>query len=200
MDLERWEKRYVSGDLPWDSGQPDVHLSHMLEAFDIAPGTALDLGCGTGTNAVWLCQRGFSVTGVDVSATAVQAAQRRAEACAGGRCRFHTLDVLTQPVPDAPFALAYDRGCFHTFDQPEHRAAFATAVAAALGDDGIWISVIGSTDGPPREEGPPRRSARDVADAVEPCFEILLLESTQFDPLRHRDKRAWLLVARKRSL
>ncbi|MGA7303523.1 MAG: hypothetical protein WBW88_01565, partial [Rhodothermales bacterium] len=61
-----------------------------------------------------------------------------------------------------------------------------------------WHSLIGSTDGPPRDSGPPRRSAAEIIAAVEPHFEILQLRSTVFDQGDHREARAWVLVARRR--
>ena len=63
--LERtrdWHKRYSDKDTPWDSGQPSRELERILEEGWIKPCRVLELGCGTGTNAVYLAQRGFEVT------------------------------------------------------------------------------------------------------------------------------------------
>ena len=84
---ESWEQRYVDGDLPWDSGRPDVHLSGVVDGYGIEPGKALEVGCGTGTNAVWLAKRGFDVLGQDISETAIAKARARA-AEAGVDCDF----------------------------------------------------------------------------------------------------------------
>jgi hypothetical protein len=62
---------------------------------------------------------------------------------------------------------------------------------------GVWLSLIGSTEGPPREVGPPRRSAREVALAIEPVLEIVELRSAQF--VTH-DAKAWFCLARQRSV
>jgi hypothetical protein len=64
----------------------------------------------------------------------------------------------------------------------------------------LWHSLIGSTDGPPRDSGPPRRSATEIVASVEPHFEILDLQSTSFDQGSHSHARAWVLVARRRVL
>ena len=193
-----WDQRYVDDDLPWDTGEPDVHLTAVVEEYEIEPGRALEVGCGTGTNAVWLAEQGFEVTGVDLSETAIGRAEARA-AEAGVDCRLVAADFLADPVADGPFDFAYDRGVFHVFDDADDRSRFATRLAKRLAPDGLWHSLIGSTDGPPRDSGPPRRSARDVARAVEPHFEILELTSTPFDQGRHSDARAWRLVARRRT-
>ena len=192
-----WNQRYLDGDLPWDIGTPDSHLIEVVPQHAIVPGKALEIGCGTGTNAIWLAKQGFDVTGLDLSEAAI--AQARAKVSAAGvDCRLVAADFLAAAVPGAPFAFVYDRGCFHTFSEPQERARFAARVGELLGPGGLWHSFIGSTDGPERDTGPPRRSATDIAAAVEPHFEILTLRSTTFDDDKHRDARAWVLVARRR--
>lgn len=193
----RWDQRYVDGDLPWDSGKPDVHLSKVIEKHGIKPGRGLEIGCGTGTNSMWLAKQGFEMTGLDLSPTAITKAE--AKAAAGGiDCRFLVSDFLVDEVLGAPFEFAYDRGCFHVFDSADERSRFASRVAELIEPDGMWHSLIGSTDGPPRDSGPPRRSAAEIVAAVEPHFEILDLRSTVFDQGDHRNARAWVLVARRR--
>ena len=81
------------------------------------------------------------------------------------------------------------------FDESEERARFAAQVAAALAPGGLWLSLIGSTEGPPREVGPPRRSAREVALAVEPALEIVELRAAEFHV---HGVKAWFCLARRR--
>lgn len=193
-----WDQQYVEDQLPWDTGEPDPHLAEVIEEHEIAPGRALEVGCGTGTNAIWLAEQGFVVTGVDISETAIARAEAKA-AEAGVECQLDTADFLADPVPGAPFDFVYDRGVFHLFDRAEERTQFAANVAESLASDGTWHSLIGSTDGPPRDSGPPRRSAVEVVSAAEPHFEIVELKSTAFDQGRHSQARAWVLVARPRE-
>jgi SAM-dependent methyltransferase len=155
----------------------------------------LEIGAGTGTNALWLAERGFEVLGIDVAPHAIE----RATAKLNGRnlgCRFRTLDFLLASPPEAPFHFVFDRGCFHVFDEEEERARFAAQVAAILAPGGVWLSLIGSTEGPPREVGPPRRSARDVARAIEPALEIVELRGAEF---RAHGAAAWFCLARRRG-
>ena len=195
-DPARWEQRYRDEDLPWDTGEPDIHLQQFAHAF--TPGRVLEVGCGTGTNALWLESQGYSAVGVDLSPTAIARARAKAEA-AGSGCQFLALDFLEDPVPGGPFGLVYDRGCFHVFDDLEVRRQFAARIAGLLGPGGTWHSLIGSTDGPPRDTGPPRLSIRDVSAALEDQFEVLSLASTLWDESSFNDARAWKLVARKRE-
>jgi len=192
-----WEARYAAGNLPWDTGRPDRHLQELVTETPITPCRALEIGCGTGTNAIWLARQGFDVTAIDISERAIAAAQDRV-AEVGLALRFLAGDVINASLPGEAFAFAFDRGCFHSFDEPEERSAFAMCVAGTLQTDGHWFSLIGSTDGPPRDVGPPRRSAHDIADAVEPHFEILHLTACYFDSALESPPRAWACLMRKR--
>ncbi len=194
-----WNSRYVAGDLPWDTGQPDVHLVNLVESGRLRPGRVLEVGCGTGTNALYLARQGFDVLGVDVSEKAIGLAQAKLGATQLP-CRFVTLDFLSQNVSGAPFDLVFDRGCFHSFDAAEARSRFASHVARVLAPRGMWVSVIGSTEGPARDVGPPRRSARDIAAAVEPSLEIMELRGVSFRDNLPDAVRAWLCVAQKREV
>ncbi|HKS75915.1 MAG TPA: hypothetical protein VJQ82_22065 [Terriglobales bacterium] len=113
------------------------------------------------------------------------------------RCRFARFDFLAAPVPHGPFDFGFDRGCFHVFDEPEERARFAAHVVPALASGGLWLSLIGSTEGPARELGPPRRSAQEVVMAMEPALEIVELRSADF---RGHDAKAWFCLSRRRTM
>jgi len=91
----------------------------------------------------------------------------------------------------------FDRGCFHVFDEAEERQRFAAQVAAVLAPDGLWLSLIGSTEGPAREVGPPRRSEREVTLAIEPALEIVELRSAEF---HGNNAKAWFCLSRKRTM
>jgi len=193
-----WNARYAAGDVPWDTGAPDENLVRFVRAGGVAPGPALEVGCGTGTNSLWLAEQGFAVLGVDVSPLAIE----QAEARLGGRelaCRFAACDFLAEAVPGGPFELAFDRGCLHTLDEAAARARFAEALAGLLVPGGLWLSLIGSTEGPPRDVGPPRRSARDVVAAIEPALEVVELRATAFGTDRPDAPPAWLCLARRRA-
>ena len=74
-DAEAWDERY--GDDQMWSGHPNEQL--VVEVSDLEAGTALDVGCGEGADAIWLAERGWRVTGIDVSARALGRAARAAE-------------------------------------------------------------------------------------------------------------------------
>jgi SAM-dependent methyltransferase len=203
MASRNWDEHYQEGFLPWDTDEPDPNLVETVQRLGLGPGRALDVGCGTGTHAVWLASLGFDVVGVDVSERAIERARARATAApTQGRCTFTTLDFLAATPPGAPFDFVFDRGCFHVFDEPDDRARFAEQVAECLAPKGHWFSLIGSTEGPPREFGPPRRSARDITEAIEPVLEIAELRATGFDLnlTEVPTPAAWACVSRRRAV
>jgi SAM-dependent methyltransferase len=193
-----WNEHYASGHMPWDSDEPDPALVATVEAGMIPAGRALEVGCGTGTNALWLAARGFDALGVDVSPLAIERARAKMGDSASA-CRFEVLDFLEDP-PEGPFDFVFDRGCFHVFDAPDVRARFAARVADVLTQNGLWLSLIGSTEGAPRDTGPPRRSARDIAIAIEPVLEIVQLRSIHFDLHVEVPPAAWLCLSRVRAV
>ena len=191
-----WNESYASGQLPWDTGQPEPLLVEFVTSGGVTPAPTLEIGAGTGTNSIWLAEHGFDVLGVDVSPLAVERARAKMEGRAL-RCRFAAFDFLTAPPPGGPFQFVFDRGCFHVFDEPDERERCAAQVAAALTPGGLWLSLIGSTEGPPREFGPPRRSAREVALAFEPVLEIIELRAAEF---RGHGAPAWFCLSRRRTI
>lgn len=72
-----WNARYAERERIW-SGRPNTALVDTVSP--LAAGRALDLGCGEGADSIWLAERGWKVTGVDVSTTAIERAQAEASA------------------------------------------------------------------------------------------------------------------------
>ncbi len=196
MAQPSWNENYAAGEIPWDTGKPAALLVEFVAAGRIPPSRTLEIGCGTGTNAIWLAEHGFEVEGIDLAPLAIE----RAEARLQGRklpCRFRTLDFLNTSLPEDSYHFVFDRGCFHVFDDAPQREQFAARVSAALVTGGLWLSLLGSTEGPAREVGPPRRSARDITAAVEPFLEIVELRAAEFSEYGFS---AWMLLARKRAI
>lgn len=191
--MNRWDERYKDGTTPWDTGSPDDSFVRAVKDGRLPGGRALEIGCGTGTNARFFAEHGWDVTAVDLSPRAIAAAR----ALEGG-VRYAVADVFAAPLPDGPYDLVFDRGCFHTFHEAEERAAFARRVAEALRPGGMWMSLIGSTEGPPRDMGPPRRTACQIVEAVEPELEIVALEAGRFS--LDIAPTAWVLRARRREI
>ena len=196
--LKRFKERYGTGDIPWDAGKPDFNLINIVTKRPIPNCRALEIGCGTGDNTVWLSQQNFIVTGCDISEIAVEKAAQKAFK-AKAECTFIVADFLNQEIQGAPFGFVFDRGCFHSYSANKERTEFASNVAHHLKKDGLWLSIIGSADDQPREVGPPRHTAREIINAVEPYFEILSLASSHFGSNRLHPPKAWVCLLQKRE-
>ncbi len=136
---------YRFGRPRWDTGQPRSELQELVAGG--RPGRALDLGCGTGTNAVYLAKHGWEVVGVDFVPRAIEAARGRALE-AGETPRFVVGDVthLRRLGVDGPFDLIVDVGCYHSVPDAL-RCAYATEVAA-VARHGADFYLAGISDAP----------------------------------------------------
>ena len=199
---EQFKEYYTARTTPWDLARPDFNLIDTVTKTPIEACSALNVGCGTGQDSIWLAQHGFLATGVDVSEIALEKARDNAFE-AKAECTLLLHDFLEREVPGTPFGFVFDRGCFHLFDSHEVRKRFAERTAHHLEEGGLWLSIIGSADEPPRGPdplaGPPRLSARDVVADVEPYFKILSLKASHFESDRSTPPRAWACLMRKRD-
>ncbi|MGD9128850.1 MAG: class I SAM-dependent methyltransferase [Planctomycetia bacterium] len=127
-DWWRFEWRYWRGRTPWDTRvtPPEV----VAFATDAEPGRALDLGCGTGTNAVYLAQRGWTVTAIDFSPIAIRTARRRA-AAARPAIDFRIGSVADLSSVSGPYDLALDIGCLFSLARDD-RGRYADGLKRLL--------------------------------------------------------------------
>ena len=117
---------YLFGFKPWDSGVSPPELTELVEGPSaLRPGRVLDLGCGTGTNCLYLSELGWDVTGIDFVPRAVEAARRKAP-----RAKVVRGDVsrLADAGIAGPFDLMLDLGCFHSLPD-DRRDAYVSEVA-----------------------------------------------------------------------
>ena len=91
-----WDVHYQNDRPPWETGRPSEELERVFAEQAIRPSRAIELGCGTGINAIWLAQQGFDVTAIDFSPLAIAKARERA-AQAKATVRFVVADVLALP-------------------------------------------------------------------------------------------------------
>ncbi len=199
MSIEKpYRERYKEGDTPWDIGQPDFNLIQIVTTTPIKPCKALDIGCGTGDNAIWLSQQNFQVLGIDTSEIAIEKAKEKALKT-NVKCNFMVADFLRSHIEEAPFGFVFDRGFFHSLNSDEERRSCAEKVSSYLEENGLWLSLIGNADEKRQGPGPPQRTAREIVNSIEPYFEILSLVSGYFGSKRSNPPRAWICLMRKRS-
>ena len=131
MSFVRWlyERAYGRGKTPWDTGIPPPELVEVIEGPNaLEPGRALDLGCGTGTNVLYLAQQGWTTVGVDFSTHAIESARRKADWVSGAMFVEGDVTRLSELGVDGPFDLLLDIGCFHGV-VPSRRDAYVREAA-----------------------------------------------------------------------
>jgi SAM-dependent methyltransferase len=193
----RFIEHYKAGYMPWVHKKPDFNLVEMVENWPIKPCRTLEVGCGTGTDSIWLAKKDFEVTAVDVSEIPIGIATEHALK-SKVNVNFLTRDFLTEAIPGSPFDFVFDRGYFHSYRSSISRKAVARAMAKNLNKGGLWLTLVGSCDSPPREGGPPMRSAKNIIDAVESFFEVLLLKTSKFGSDSKEPANIWVCLLKKR--
>jgi SAM-dependent methyltransferase len=137
-----WNFQYVFGRTPWDTGTTPPELVELVEGGEITPGRALDIGCGTGTNVIYLAQHGIEAVGTDIAWLAIRQARTKARQ-AGVEAAFHTAEVLKLGRPEGPtlgdrFDLAVDIGCFHGLPSLE-RPSYVSMLRRVLRPGGLFL-------------------------------------------------------------
>ena len=120
---------------PWDSGLSPPELLKFIGTH--APGNAIDLGCGTGTNLLTLAKAGWTVTGVDFALKAVMAARRRLsrEGISG---EVRAGDVSRLELVQGSYDLVLDIGCYHGLDQPS-RESYRNNLSAIMKPEAHYL-------------------------------------------------------------
>jgi 2-polyprenyl-3-methyl-5-hydroxy-6-metoxy-1,4-benzoquinol methylase len=198
-DAEHWERRYREGDSPWDSGRPSTELQRVLAEEKIDPCRCIELGCGTGTNAVWLAQQGFDVTGVDISPLAIDRARERAAAAGVAVC-WRVADVLDPPNLGEPYGFFFDRGCYHVVRRDDVHSFLRTL--DRITEPGTLGLVLTGNAREPRDPGPPVVDEETLRQELGQLFQIVWLREFRFDsaPGSGESFLAWSCLLRREAL
>jgi cyclopropane fatty-acyl-phospholipid synthase-like methyltransferase len=190
-----WNKVY-RGSPPWDIGRPQPAFEALAKGGEIRPGAVLDIGCGTGDNAIMLAQRGCTVTGIDLARDAVRhanakAAERRVPASftAGNAL------ALDRCFGAGAFDAAIDSGLFHVLADAE-RPVFARQVCHVLKPGGRYFMLCFSDKERGEYELPRRVSRREIEATFGKLLRINYIREawflSQIGEMRHQ---AYLLSA-----
>ena len=202
-----WNQRYVDENAPWDSGVPSDQLQRILVDHDIAPSRMLEIGCGTGTNAIYLAELGFDVTAVDVAPLAIQQAIEKAKA-ADVTVDFRVVDLVAADTASRltggePFSFIFDRGVYHCLRR-ENLNEFLTTIGQLAAPGATYSLLAGNANDPDREEGgPPQVHAHELAGELQPLFDLVELRECRFGGVVIEgapvEPLAWAAVMRRRS-
>lgn len=163
---------YLRGHTPWDTNVTPPELVETVTGPDaLTPGRALDLGCGTGTNVIYLAQHGWDAVGIDFVDHAIRRARTKA-ARAGVPAQFFAADVTQlENIPglEGSFDLVVDIGCFHSLS-PQGQKAYAGALKRRLRPEGTFLLYTWLTDGPDTDAV--QYSADPIVNLFEPDLQL----------------------------
>ncbi len=178
--LSSWEDAYKIVP-PWDVGRPQPAFVELVKAGELNSGSVLDVGCGTGENALYLAGNGFSVTGVDLTSRAIAAARAKA-AERKQRVDFRIGNALSLGFKNGFFDNVIDSGLFHTFTDND-RPSYAREIARVLVTRGRYFMLC------TREE---------IETTFTPLFSINYIRDTSFATRIHNNGgKAYLTSATK---
>jgi SAM-dependent methyltransferase len=167
-----WRKTYEETgyrDLPWFSPTPYPWVRRAVESGWLRAGArVLDVGCGAGTNALFLARSGFRAFGIDLAPAAIAAAGARAER-AGLSVSFRAGDALQTGFPNRFFGGLTDVGCFHTLPK-RLRPAYAKELYRILAPSGRYCLAWVAAEYTGRWGPPTRPSVREVTVVFEDRF------------------------------
>jgi SAM-dependent methyltransferase len=175
-----FEATYQAGEPPWDIGRPQPEIVALAEAGEIV-GEVLDVGCGTGENALYLASLGKRVVGIDAAPTAIAKAREKA-AARGLQVPFLVADALDLGKLRRRVETAIDCGMFHALD-PGERRAYAQSLTEVLSPGGTLILLCFSDEEPPGP-GPHRIAEYEIGDAFRSIFVISRIRPGRFEANR----------------
>ena len=188
-------ERYARGETPWDSGMPSEELLRILDAGKLTGKTVLEIGCGTGTNAVELARRGFQVTAVDMVAQAIKTARDKARA-AKVTVDLRVADVFQDDL-GGPYDVLFDCGVYHCL-RTEDLNRFQAFLKNATHTGSWWLSLAGNAK-EDTDPGPPVVSEDEIRAELGPLFAIVELREFRF-ATNKSDFRplAWSILMRRK--
>ncbi|WP_278262290.1 class I SAM-dependent methyltransferase [Nocardia sp. AG03] len=191
---QSWAASYLPGPAPWDIGAPQPAVVELIAAGAFT-GDVLDLGCGTGDNAVALAAHGSRVLGVDVAEPALDIARGKA-AEAGLDIEFALADALRLDRLDRRFDTALDSALFHTFD-PTEQATYAASLATVTAPGATLYLICFSDTGPNPGPHPVSRSAITAAFTA-PDWQTVTVEPSHLRTRFDDASPAWLATIHRR--
>jgi SAM-dependent methyltransferase len=196
---ERWNGAYRDDRrAPWDIGRASADLKQVVENGTLRPCRVVELGCGSGNDAIYLAVRGFDVTAIDIAPRALSQAEKKARD-AGVKVRWLHADVLDPPELE-PFDLIYDRGCYHAVRR-QNAAGYVTTLRR-LSRPGTQVLILaGNANEPHPHYGPPRVREADIRADFGPWFQFQWLRETRFDTTEPNGKGAlaWSILLRRKA-
>ena len=178
-ELPDWKQLYQEKEvetMAWFNPDIDSDLDRALAKLNLQAGTVLDLGTGPGTQAIALAERGFQVTGTDISDAAINRAKGIA-AEMGLDIDFRQDDIFNSQL-EKTFDIVFDRGCFHVF-HPEQRQDYVRVVSGLVNPKGyLLLKCFSHLE--TRPEGPYRFTPEEIGEIFGGEFKLCSAEDTVY--------------------
>lgn len=196
MSGKPWDASYHDGPAPWDIGSPQPAIVRLASEGAFA-GAVLDVGCGTGENALHVASLGLPVLGVDVAETAIAMARSKARERAIA-AEFALADAFELRHLQRTFDTVLDCGLFHTFDSEERRR-YVESVASVTEQDGTLHILCFSDDGPGTGPHPVRREELRAAFKPSSGWSIVAVDPDRVRTRFHDENGApaWLATIKR---
>ena len=186
---DSWFDLAYEGIPPWDIGRPQPEFVLLATTGEIR-GSVLDVGCGTGENALYLAGLGHEVWGIDTAPAAIERARAKARS-RGVRATFLVADALGLGRLGRTFDTVTDSGLFHVFSD-EERTLFASSLAAVLRPGGNYYMLCFS-EHEPDSWGPRRVTQAEIRATFQEGWRINYIREARFETNTHTGvARAWL--------
>ncbi len=168
---------YRFGAPRWDTNITPPEVVAVIEGAAALPaGRALDLGCGTGTNVIYLAQHGWETIGVDFSPVAIQQARQKAKDTPGATFVEGDVSQLSHLGIQGPFDFVLDIGCFHGL--PIHsRQAYVQEVARVTRSGGLFVIWAIASDRWPFLPGVPIMQDKEIPERFGRDFTLERVEN-----------------------
>ncbi len=164
------------GTPPWDIGRPQTEFVKLARTGELR-GSVLDVGCGTGENAIYFASLGFEVLGLDSARRAVEKAKKKALE-RGARAEFAVGNALHLGRLGRTFDTVTDCGLFHTFSD-EERVVFVESLGVAMKRTATYF-VLCFSDKEPDWGGPRRLTEGEILEAFRNGWKVNYVREAKF--------------------
>jgi SAM-dependent methyltransferase len=182
--VAHWDRQYAEESPPWDTEGVESEVARVVNGLYGRPiplGRAVDIGCGTGSDAIWLSQRGFDVMGIDLSPAAIETARQRARRSRAD-VDFRVADLLGDgsDLPAGPFDLLLDVGCYGPLRRID-AAGYMRSLGRLTRRGSLGLVLTGHAGEAETPTGPPVVAGGDLIREFAPLFHIRELREFRFD-------------------
>ncbi len=190
-----WDALYREGTPSWETGKPSAELIRLVREKAIAPGRTLELGCGTGANAIYLAKSGFEMTAVDSSPTALERARVRAER-EDALLRLVFADAFEFGQTAGQFDLVFDVGLYHFIRQTDLEPFLDLLWRTTRPGSHYWTIVVRKSNSLPGS--PPPVAQKQIHRELGRLFEVVEVRPCRLESVSVKEGcPAWSCLMRR---